>query len=481
MESWKPVLLVNGTMTGILALFMLVPAAVDADAGNPDWQVFLIAAFLTGFAGGIVALASRGGGDLNIRQAFLLTTTTWITLPAFAALPFAFSELDLSYTDSFFEAMSGLTTTGSTVISGLDDAPPGLLIWRAILQWLGGIGIIVTGVAILPMLRIGGMQLFRTESSDTSDKALPRAAEISLAISLIYAALTLICAIAMWLAGMGPFDAVAHAMTTVATGGFSTRDASLGYFDSAALDVVVTVFMLIGCLPFLLFLQAVRGQPLALWRDQQVRWFLAIVAIAVAVMTLWLAATGEAPFLTGLRYAAFNVVSILTGTGYATADYGQWGAFAVVMFFFVMFIGGCAGSTSCSIKVFRFQVLYAAAHAQMSSLLRPHGIFIAHFNRRPITEQVMDSVMSFFFLFALSFAVLAVLLTLLGLDTLTAISGAATALCNVGPGLGPVIGPSGTFAPLPDAAKWLLSAGMLLGRLELFTVLVLFTPTFWRG
>ncbi len=469
-------------MLTTLGLAMLVPVLLDLVVENPDWQVFLAAASVTLFVGTSLVLVSRGiDGRLRLHQAFLLTTLTWVVLPAFAALPFAFSELNLSYTDAFFEAMSGLTTTGSTVITGLDLAPPGILIWRSLLQWMGGIGIIVTAVAILPMLRVGGMQLFRMESSDRSEKVLPRAAQISAVISVIYLGLTVICAAAYWGAGMTGFEAVAHAMTTIATGGFSTSDASVGHFRSASIDYIATLFMIVGSLPFLLYFQALRGHPLLLWRDSQVRWFVAILAVVIAALASWQIFGNDVQVADAVRYTSFNVVSILTGTGYATTDYMQWGPFAVTAFFFIMFIGGCAGSTSCGIKIFRFQVLYAAASTQMGRLLQPHGVFVAQFNRRPIPESVMDSVMSFFFLFALVFGVLAVLLTMLGLDTMTAISAAASALANVGPGLGEIIGPAGHYAPLSDPAKWLLSAAMLLGRLELFTVLVLFTRAFWEA
>jgi trk system potassium uptake protein TrkH len=482
MRTFRPVFLVNGLLLLTLAAAMLVPALLDTLNNNSEWQVFVAAAFVTGFAGAGLVLTTLGSAqDLNLRSAFILTASSWVVMAAFAALPFAFSELDLSYTDSFFEAMSGLTTTGSTIIVGLDQAPPGILIWRALLQWLGGVGIIVTAVAILPFLQVGGMQLFSLESSETSEKVLPRAAQIAGTVGSIYVTLTGVCAFSLWLAGMSGFEAAAHAMTTIATGGFSTSDNSIGHFDSAVIDYLVTLFMIVGSLPFLLYFQAVRGRPLQLWRDSQVRWFFIIMLTAVVVMTAWRHAANEVDWPDALRYSSFNIVSILTGTGYSTTDYDRWGGFAVVVFFFLMFIGGCAGSTSCGIKVFRFQVLYAAAQAQVQHMLRPHGIFIPHFNRRPIPESAMDSVMSFFFLFVLCFAVLAVLLNLMGLDFITAASGAGAAIANVGPGLGSVIGPAGTFQPLPDGAKWLLSAGMLLGRLELFTVLVLFTPNFWRA
>jgi len=417
---------------------------------------------------------------ISIRQAFVLTTVVWVVIPSFAALPLAFADLQLSYTDAFFEAMSGLTTTGSTVMLGLDSTPPGILLWRALLQWLGGIGIIAMAIVILPLLQVGGMQLFRMESSDTSDKVMPRTTQIVTYISVLYVALTALCAVLYWTGGMSGFDAVTHAMTTIATGGFSTHDASVGYFNSPAIDATATMFMLIGGMPFVLYLQALRGAPLRLIRDSQVRWFLATVVIAVLSMWFYLEGDLEGQVFKNFLRVAFNVVSVITGTGYSTEDYSAWGPFAVSVLFFLMFVGGCAGSTTCGIKIFRFQVLYATAKNQMYRLLQPHGVFIPYYNRRPIPETVTESVMGFFFLYALAFAVIAMGLGLLGLDFLTAASGAATAISNVGPGLGPRIGPAGTFATLPDAAKWLLSFGMLLGRLELFTVLVLLLPSFWR-
>ena len=464
-----------------LAVAMCLPAIFDLIVGNPNWQVFLLAAALTLFIGIMLVLMTRDNvRKISIRQAFVLTTVVWVVIPSFAALPLAFADLQLSYTDAFFEAMSGLTTTGSTVMLGLDSTPPGILLWRALLQWLGGIGIIAMAIVILPLLQVGGMQLFRMESSDTSDKVMPRTTQIVTYISVLYVALTALCAVLYWTGGMSGFDAVTHAMTTIATGGFSTHDASVGYFNSPAIDATATMFMLIGGMPFVLYLQALRGAPLRLIRDSQVRWFLATVVIAVLSMWFYLEGDLEGQVFKNFFRVAFNVVSVITGTGYSTEDYSAWGPFAVSVLFFLMFVGGCAGSTTCGIKIFRFQVLYATAKNQMYRLLQPHGVFIPYYNRRPIPETVTESVMGFFFLYALAFAVIAMGLGLLGVDFLTAASGAATAISNVGPGLGPRIGPAGTFATLPDAAKWLLSFGMLLGRLELFTVLVLLLPSFWR-
>ena len=349
------------------------------------------------------------------------------------------------------------------------------------MQWLGGIGIVVMAITILPLLKVGGMQLFKMEGPDSTEKILPRTIEVAAIIISTYVVLTFFCGFFYWIFGMTVFDSVCHAMTTIATGGFSTHDASLGFFGDARIDMTATCFMLIGSLPFVLYLQVIRGRPAGLLRDSQVRWFLVIVTLGVGSVTLWLLRFEHNDIPAALQLAAFNVVSVITGTGYSTVDFSAWGSFPLALLFFLMFVGGCAGSTTCGIKVFRFQVLYATARCQMRRLLQPHGVFIPYYNKRPIPEEVTTSVMGFFFLYVVAFGFIAVGLGLLGLDFLTAASGAATAISNVGPGLGPVIGPSSTFANLPDAAKWLLSLGMLLGRLELFTVLVLLLPSFWRN
>ncbi|TDI60303.1 MAG: TrkH family potassium uptake protein [Alphaproteobacteria bacterium] len=482
MLDFRPVLHVIGLLLATLGLAMLVPAAVDVFAGSQDWQVFASASLTTFFIGIGMFLSTRGAPqDLDLRQAFLLTALSWVMIALFGSLPFIYAEMDLSVTDALFESMSGITTTGSTIITGLDTAPPGILMWRSLLQWMGGIGIIVMAVAVMPMLQVGGMQLFRMESSDNSEKILPRAAQIAGALALLYLCITIVCAISLWAAGMSIFESVAHAMTSVATGGYSTSDQSIGHFDSASIDVIVTVFMVLGSLPFVLYLQALRGRPLMLWRDTQVQWFFALATLAVFVMTLYRYVGGDVPILEALRFTSFNIVSIMTGTGYASTDYGSWGGFAIGLFFLVMFVGGCAGSTSCGVKIFRIQVLFETARRQIQHLLQPHGIFTPKFNDKPIPPAVRDAVMNFFFLFFGCFVVLALCLSAFGLDFITAASGAGAALANVGPGLGEIIGPTGNYASLPDGAKWFLMIGMLLGRLELIGILVLLSPTFWRG
>ncbi len=475
-------LLVVGIVLSVLALGMLPSMAADLAAGNDDWQVFAVSALVTLFVGVALVLENRHAvpRHLGAREAFLLTSLVWFATSLFAALPLRLSALGLSWSDAVFEAVSGLTTTGSTVLVGLDTMPPGILLWRAMLQWIGGIGIIVMGVAVLPMLNVGGMQLVRTESSDLSEKALPRAGQVAASIGAVYLLLTLACALAYGLAGMGTFEAVVHAMTTLATGGFSTRDASLGAFGSPAIEWIAILFMVLGSLPFVLYVLAVRGRADRLLRDVQVRWFLGLLAAATLALALWVWAALDLAPAEGLRQALFTVVSLVTTTGYATVDYGQWGTFATIALFFLMSVGGCTGSTAGGIKAFRFAVLYAVARVQIHRLLQPSGVFPALYGDRPITDATATSVLAFVFLFALAFALVAVGLGLMGLDYLTAMSASLTALANVGPGLGPEIGPAGNFAGLPDAAKWLLAFAMLLGRLELFTVLVLFVPAFWR-
>ncbi len=481
MLDLRPILLVIGILLTTLGVAMLLPALIDIQDNHAEWVVFTASSGFTLFVGISLTMANWGRtGNLNIKQAIILTTVSWVALAAFAAIPLTWSRLNIGYTNAYFEAMSGLTTTGSTILTNLDNAPRGILLWRALLQWLGGIGIIVMAIAVLPMLQIGGMQLFRMESSDTSEKILPRATQIAGSITIVYIAISILSVFAYVAAGMGLFDAIAHSMATIATGGFSTYDGSIGQFDSAAIDGVTIIFMIAGSLPFVLFLQALRGDPKALWQDSQVRCFLFLIIIFILIAFIYLLGATDTVWSRAFRLAAFNVVSVISGTGYATSDYGTWGPFAQVFFFSMMFIGGCAGSASCGIKVFRIQVIYENVRAHIKRIVFPHGIFSTRFNKRALPDNVSASVMSFLFLYFLCFGFLSLALNLTGLDNLTSLSAAASAMANVGPGLGPVLGPSGTYAEISDTAKWLLSFGMLLGRLELLTVLVMFTPAFWQ-
>lgn len=479
----RPVLFINGFLLLVLAAAMGIPALVDLVFEDLDWQVFLASAMVTAFAGLSLIFGSRPKERLTLqtRDAFLLTGSSWVLMAGFGALPFTFSNLGMSFTDGFFESMSGLTTTGSTVIVGLDDAPAGILLWRGILHWLGGIGIIVMAVAILPILRIGGMQLFRMESSDKTEKVKPRISQIAAAITLIYVMLTAACTLALWFAGMTLFEAIIHGMSTLSTGGFSTSDASVGHFKSPLMEWIITLFMAAGGATFVLYITPWKHNRWALLHDSQVRWYAAFLAFFSLALAFWQWAVNDAGAHDAIRLAAFSVVSVVTTTGYAATDYTTWGGFPQVTFFILTFIGGCTGSTAGGIKIFRWQVLFAMAGVHIKRLLHPHGVFVIDFNKQNISDSVVRSVLGFMVLYFFTFAALVLALTITGLDVVTALSGAATALSNTGPGLGDVIGPAGTFKPLPDSAKWLCSLGMLLGRLELLTVIVLFMPSFWRG
>jgi trk system potassium uptake protein TrkH len=404
----------------------------------------------------------------------------WVALPLFGALPFVFGATEARYVDAFFEAMSGLTTTGSTVFTGLEDLPKGLLLWRGILQWLGGIGIIVVAMVFLPELRVGGMQIFKAEAFDTLGKILPRATTISIQISIIYIAITMACTLAYFAVGLSAFDATVHAMTTVATGGFSNYDRSFAAFSGAA-EYVAVVFMILAALPFVRYVQLINGQKTALLQDRQIRGFL--IGLGLIALTSWIVLTSQTNMLatTALRKALFNITSIISGTGYTSADYMQWGGFMVTLFFLVGLIGGCAGSTSCSIKIFRYQLAFASISTQLRRIRSPNGVFQPRYDGRKVDEDVLTSVMSFFMLFMVTLAVVATLLGLTGLDFITSLSAASAALANIGPGLGDQIGPAGNFAGLNDASKWILSIAMLIGRLELLAVYTLLTLKFWRA
>jgi trk system potassium uptake protein TrkH len=462
---------------------MIPPLLVDFFSDNYDWYAFLTSVFYTAFVGLSLVLTNRGNKitDISVKDTFFLTGSSWVVLTFFSSLPFVFSTVNMTFTDAFFEAMSGITTTGATVMTDLDLAPPGVLVWRAMLQWIGGIGIIVVALAILPMLNIGGMQLFRTESSDRSDKVLPRARQLASALAIIYLTLTTLCAYLLYINGMTVFDAILHSLTTVSTGGFSTHDQSIAFFDSVRIETVFTVFAIICSIPFTIYIRLFyHGNFSAIFKDSQIRWFLMTLLLATMAVTLWLYNTQNMAFAQAFRFSSFSVISVITTSGFAITDYSLWGSFAVVVIFLISVIGGCTGSTAGGIKIFRFQILYGTAKHQLSRLLQPHGVFKVQYNQKPVDDSVETSVMSFFILFAFCFVITTVLLSATGLDYITSMSASASALANVGPGLGNVIGPVGNYQPLTDSAKWILSAAMLVGRLELFTILVLFTSYFWR-
>ena len=481
MIDLRPVGHVIGILVALLGVTMLLPFLVDVAEGRGHWPTFLMSAAITAMVGALVALACSNGIEegLTLQQTFLLTTGVWVALPIFAALPFTLGATEARYVDAFFEAMSGLTTTGATVLSDLETLPKGLLLWRGILQWLGGIGIIVVAMVFLPELRVGGMQIFRAEGFDTLGKILPKARTIALQISVIYLGITMLCILGYFAVGLSAFDATVHAMTTVATGGFSNYDASFSAFGAGA-EYMCVVFMILAALPFVRYVQLINGNQLALFKDAQIRAFLALVISIVvsAALILYFAQgfSGEVAF----RKALFNITSILSGTGYASADYMQWGSFLITVFFLIGLIGGCAGSTACSVKIFRYQLVYASVVSQIKRIHSPRAVLIPRYEGRAIEDDVLSSVMSFFLFFVLTLGGVAILLGLSGLDLITSLSAAASALANIGPGLGDLIGPAGNYAQLSDFVKWVLAATMLVGRLELMAVYVIFTFNFWR-
>ena len=482
MLDLRPVGYVIGLTTMALGLAMLLPLVVDVAQARGHWDVFAQSSILTILIGGLVAGACRNGvGEgLTIRQTFLLTTGVWVVLPLFGALPLMLGATSLNFTDAFFEAMSGFTTTGATVVTGLDTLPKGILLWRGIMQWMGGVGIIVVAMVFLPELRVGGMQIFRAEAFDTMGKILPRATAIASRISVIYLGMTMACIMAYVATGMSAFDATVHAMTTVSTGGMANYDASFGALNPSA-EYIAVFFMILSALPFVRFVQLMAGTAQPLLRDPQIHGFFKTICSIVGVLTLWQFLQREQLTEETFREVLFNIVSILTGTGYSSADYMLWGPFAVSIFFFTGLIGGCAGSTTCSVKIFRYQLLFASIRVQLARIHSPHGVFTPRYGGRNVDADVLNSVMSFFVFFTVTLGVISVLLGLTGLDFTTAVSGAATALGNIGPGLGDKIGPAGNFAMLGDTSKWILSAAMLIGRLEVLVVYALFTVSFWRN
>ena len=481
MASNKTVFFIIGILLVVLGIFMLVPYGIQL-IYNENSSSFFSSSIITIFIGVLTILANlTKEKQLNLRQAFLFSSLAWISIALFGSIPFILSSLKLSFSEAFFESMSGITTTGSTVILNLDSSPKSILLWRAIMQWLGGIGIIVMATTVLPLLKVGGMQLFKLDASGT-EKILPKTVEISLLIITIYTTLTFGCALVYWIQGMNIFDSIAHSFTTLATGGFSTHNESIGYFKNPGIEFTATIFIILGSIPFIAYLKFIKGNRKIFFQDVQVKGFFYLLIASILIMFLYLFVNNnEYSFLDNLRISSFNVISILSGTGYVTDDFGLWGEFPLIFFLFLMFIGGCAGSTTCGIKIFRLQILFLFLKNQIKKLIYPNSIFVLNYNKQKIEDGFVNSVIVFIFSYLFIFLTIAILLSITGLDFLSAISGAATSISNVGPGLGEMIGPNGNFSQVSDVSKWILSFGMLLGRLEIFAVLVLFLPSFWRS
>jgi len=478
---YRPLFYITGLVLSKMAVFMYFPMSLAFYEDSLGGVEFLSAVIVTHIASFIFLFF--GGEEqrsrLGVREMFLLTTGVWLLASLFASLPFVLIE-HISYSDAFFETMSGITTTGSTVLHGLDTMHPSILLWRSILQWLGGVGFIVMGVAILPFLNVGGMRLFKTESSDWSDKAESKTRRVAIDILIVYLFLSLCCFAGYRLAGMDTFDAVNHAMTTISTGGYSTSDNSMGNFSEGAHWNAI-LFMFLGGLPFLLFIRAVNQRSLLpLLKDAQIQGFIKLILISTASLTFYLTQSGQFTGLDALRLSLFNVVSVISTTGFGLNDFITWGDFSVMVFFALLFVGACSGSTTGGIKIFRFQIAFSLLKRQLMLLMHPHGTFPQKYNNRLVSDDILRSLIAFLLAYFATITIAALLLTLLGASAMTALTASITAVSNVGPGLVAEIGPSGNFAHFSDTSKWILSLCMLMGRLEILTVVVMLTRHFWR-
>jgi trk system potassium uptake protein len=482
MKMLKPLFQLLSIALFCLALLMLLPLLLYFSDDGINVSAFATGAGITLLASGISwQLGRHGSGRLVSRQMYIITSGSWAVVPLFGLLPFVLISSPLSFTDAFFETVSALSTTGSTVMVGLDNTSRDVLLWRSILQWFGGIGIIGMAIAILPSLKIGGMRLFQTESSDWSEKATPRTYNMLAGIISAYLGISLLCAIAYFLGGMSLFDAINHSMTTVSTGGFSTSDESFGQFHSSLLQWICVIFMISGSIPFLLYVRMWSHRNFSAIWDFQVKALLGLLFGVSLVLAADLDLSDQMGFWEAFTVSALNVTSVVTTTGYASADYSHWGSAATVLFFFLTFVGGCSGSTSGGIKIFRFQLCFSLLKNQIVKSIHPSATLTTKYGGRHVSEDIIQSCVAFLFFLMAIMILLTFLLALTGLDFITSITGAATALMNVGPGLGDLIGPAGNFQHVSDSAKWLLCLGMLLGRLEFLAVMILFTPTFWRG
>ena len=482
MFDFKPISLVLGFLICSTGFFLCIPLITEIIYKTDQWQAYAVPLIVYLVVGGSLIITNKDSEmKLNLKGAFFLTGVSWIVMALLCSIPFMFAKTNLTFVDAIFESMSGITTTGSTIINDLDLQPKGVLIWRALLQWLGGIGIIVLAISVLPFLKVGGMQLFHMEGDDPYEKFLPRITTVVSKIFFIYLSLTVICVAAYFYFGMNLFDSITHGFTTISTGGFSTHNESFAYFNSNKILLTSIIFMIIGSFPFILLAQVSLRNPYILFKDQQIKLFLLII-LGLIILLYFIVGNGAVNNLgVEIITISFNSISIITGTGYVSSNFENWGNYASVLFLLIMFIGGCAGSTTGGLKIFRFQILFLSVKNHIKKLIKPHGVFPSKFNGNTIPDTSFHSVTSFFYLYVLSFVFISLLLSLDGYDLVTSISAAATTISNVGPGLGEIIGPEGNFSSLSNYSKCILALGMLFGRLEIVTLLILLSPFYWKN
>tara|TARA_B100000035_G_C21024550_1_gene565592 strand:- start:142 stop:1590 length:1449 start_codon:yes stop_codon:yes gene_type:complete len=481
MFNLKPIALVGGTVVCSVGFLLIIPLITELIYQTESWQSYAVPILIYLIVGGSLVITNRNIElKISIKEAFIITVMSWVLLAILCSVPFIYTKTELSIIDALFESMSGITTTGSTILNNLDELPKGILLWRSLLQWLGGIGIVVIALVILPFLRIGGMQLFHLEGDDPYDKFLPKISSVVTKIIFVYSALTIILFFLYYINGMVLFDAIAHSFTTISTGGFSTHNESFAYFQNYKILNIAIIFMIIGSFPFLILAQTNLYNIYSLIKDHQIRIFLIILVLAITIIYFFAKPFVEGNFYEKLTTISFNTISIISGTGYVSDNFEKWGNYASVLFLLLMFIGGCAGSTTGGLKIFRFQILFKYIHLHLKRMLKPHIVLSSQFNGKKVTESTYESVLTFFFIYIVTFAISALFLSFSGLDFLTCISASASAISNVGPGLGETIGPEGNYANLTSYSKFILILTMFLGRLEMLTILVLLLPSFWR-
>ncbi|MFZ1815353.1 MAG: TrkH family potassium uptake protein [Rhizobiaceae bacterium] len=468
-----------GLLLCVTGMAMLLPALIDLSQGNRDWQVFMTSAFISGGAGLFLHLGFRDRhSGWSRRDGFVFISLAWLVMCTAGALPFYFAEVKLGPIDALFESVSGLTTTGSTVMSQLEMRPPGILLWRSLLQWIGGVGIVVLSVFLFPFLKLGGQHLFSLESSDTAEKSFARFEEYAIRILLLYCALTLACTMTYNALGMSFFDAINHAMTTLSTGGFGTSDLSFAKFDSVPILWASSFYMFIGGLPFMVMLLVFSSRRR--FFDVQIGWYTAIILLTIFLVLISLSLTGSILDSTTLASVVFTVISIITTTGFVFQDYGIWPTVALLAIVGITLLGGCSGSTAGGLKVFRLVVLWEICRFAVSRLLSPNSVARMKYGEQAVDEETIIPVVAFTLLYFIAFGVGACILAINGHDLITSLTASATALANVGPGLGAQVGPVTNFASLTGIDKLVLSFQMILGRLEIMSVIVLFVPSFWR-
>lgn len=478
---WQPVLMIDGYILSVLGLSMLIPAALDFYDAGIMWSPFFTSALITVFIGVALFLSNRVRiTGISLRQGYLITGICWISVGFFAAIPFLLTGAVQNWVSAVFECVSGITGTGSTVLTDVEAQSRSVLLWRSMLNGLGGIGIIIFAVAMLPFLGIGGMQIFQRENSDAGDKFMPKFIDIAKWLIACYLGLVILCALLLYWCGMSKFDALNHALTAVATGGFSTKNNSVAFFDSAAIETVLSAFMMLGALPMTFYVMLIRGREIDDFRLGQIKQFLKTVFILILLITLWISWQNNVEFLKALRWSSFNIISVITTTGYGSVEFLDWGIWTGLFFTLLSLHGGCIGSTTGSIKVMRWQVFSSYSHKLFVSAIDQNRVVPVKVGDVPVDDKVVTSVLVYILLFLITTAVSAVILNFMGYDFMVSLSASVASITNTGPGIVKEIGAMGNYAFFSSGAKWVLIAVMMLGRLEIITLLVVFTKAFWR-